>query len=174
MVKKYVIFIYFMAMLILLAMAVTSCRSVRYVPVETVKHDSVYFNKVVRDSIHVKDSVLVIVKGDTVTEFRYKYIYRDKAKTDTAYVSRTDTLRVPYPVEAKLTKWQQFKMEAGGYAIALAVILVIAVAGYFVMKIVIRFVIPNNPITGLLFGDTGAIRITEEDLKELKEIIICQ
>ena len=120
-------------MLILLAMAVTSCRSV--VPVETVKHDSVYFNKVVRDSIHVKDSVLVIVKGDTVTEFRYKYVYRDKAKTDTLYVSRTDTIRVPYPVEAKLTKWQQFKMEAGGYAIALAVILVIAVAGYFVMKI---------------------------------------
>ena len=135
MVKKSVIFIYFMAMLILLAMAVTSCRSVRYVPVETVKHDSVYFNKVVRDSIHVKDSVLVIVKGDTVIEFRYKYVYRDKAKTDTAYVSRTDTIRVPYPVEAKLTKWQQFKMEAGGYAIALAVILVIAVAGYFVMKI---------------------------------------
>lgn len=41
-------------------------------------------------------------------------------------------------------------------------------------KGVIRFVIPNNPITGLLFGDTEAIRITEEDLKELKEIIICQ
>lgn len=41
-------------------------------------------------------------------------------------------------------------------------------------KGVIRFVIPNSPITGLLFGDTGAIRITEEDLKELKDIIICQ
>lgn len=135
MVKRLAIFFYFMAMLVLIAMAVTSCRSTRYVPVETAKHDSVYFNKVVRDSVHVKDSVLVIVKGDTVIEFRYKYIYRDKAKTDTAYVSRTDTIRVPYPVEAELTKWQRFKMEAGGYAIALAVILVIAVAGYFVMKI---------------------------------------
>lgn len=135
MAKKLTIFLYFLGMTILLASAICSCRSVRCVPVETVKHDSVYFNKVVRDSIHVKDSVLVIVKGDTVTEFRYKYVYRDKEKTDTAYVSRTDTLRVPYPVEAKLTKWQQFKMEAGGYAIALAVILVITVAGYFVMKI---------------------------------------
>ena len=123
-----------MAMLVLLAMAVTSCRSVRYVPVETVKHDSVYVGKVVRDSVFVKDSVLV-VKGDTVTEYRWKYVFKYKNRTDTAYVSRTDTLRVPYPVEAKLTKWQQFKMEAGGYAIALAVILVIAVAGYFVMKI---------------------------------------
>ena len=135
MVKKYVIFIYFLAMLVLLAMAVTSCRSVRYVPVETVKHDSVYFNKVVRDSIHVKDSVLVIVKGDTVTEFRYKYVYRDKAKTDTAYVSRTDTIRVPYPVEAKLTKWQQFKMDVGGYAIFAVVIMVLIVVGYMVYKL---------------------------------------
>ena len=30
--------------------------------------------------------------------------------------------------------------------------------------------IPNNPITGLLFEDTGAIRITEDDLKDLKEL----
>lgn len=123
-----------MAMLVLLAMAVTSCRSVRYVPVETVKHDSVYVGKVVRDSVFVKDSVLV-VKGDTVTEYRWKYVFKYKNRTDTLYVSRTDTIRVPYPVEARLTKWQRFKMEAGGYAIALAVILVIAVAGYFVMKI---------------------------------------
>lgn len=134
MVKKSVILLYFMAMLVLLAMAVTSCRSVRYVPVETVKHDSVYVGKVVRDSVFVKDSVLV-VKGDTVTEYRWKYVFKYKNRTDTLYVSRTDTIRVPYPVEARLTKWQRFKMEAGGYAIALAVILVIAVAGYFVMKI---------------------------------------
>ena len=123
-----------MAMLVLLAMAVTSCRSTRYVPVETVKHDSVYVGKVVRDGVFVKDSVLV-VKGDTVTEYRWKYVFKYKDRTDTLYVNRTDTIRVPYPVEAKLTKWQQFKMEAGGYAIALAVILVITVAGYFVMKI---------------------------------------
>ena len=123
-----------MAMLVLLAMSVTSCRSVRYVPVGTVKHDSVYFNKVVRDSIHVKDSVLVIVKGDTVTEFRYKYIYRDKAKTDTLYVSRTDTIRVPYPVEAKLTKWQRFKMEAGGVAIGGFFLLLAAIVAYIVYR----------------------------------------
>lgn len=134
MVKRLAIFFYFMAMLVLIAMAVTSCRSVRYVPVETVKHDSVYFNKILTDSVYVKDSVFV-VKGDTVTEYRYRYVYRYKDRTDTAYVNRTDTIRVPYPVEAELTKWQRFKMEAGGYAIALAVILVIAVSGYFVMKI---------------------------------------
>lgn len=134
MVKKSVIFIYFMAMLILLAMAVTSCRSVRYVPVETVKHDSVYVGKVVRDSVFVKDSVLV-VKGDTVTEYRWKYVFKYKNRTDTLYVSRTDTIRVPYPVEAKLTKWQQFKMDAGGYAIALIIITILVIVGYMVYKL---------------------------------------
>ena len=126
--------LYIYIIIILLTPAIWSCRSVRYVPVETVKHDSVYFNKVVRDSIHVKDSVLVIVKGDTVTEFRYKYVYRDKAKTDTAYVSRTDTIRVPYPVEAKLTKWQQFKMGAGGVAIGGFFLLLAAIVAYIVYR----------------------------------------
>lgn len=123
-----------MAMLVLLAIAVTSCRSVRYVPVETVKHDSVYVGKVVRDSVFVKDSVLV-VKGDTVTEYRWKYVFKYKDRTDTLYVNRTDTIRVPYPVEAKLTKWQQFKMEAGGYAIALIIITILIIVGYMVYKL---------------------------------------
>ena len=126
--------LYIYIIIILLTPAIWSCRSTRYVPVETVKHDSVYVGKVVRDSIHVKDSVLVIVKGDTVTEFRYKYVYRDKAKTDTAYVRRTDTLRVPYPVEAKLTKWQQFKMEAGGVAIGGFFLLLAAIVAYIVYR----------------------------------------
>lgn len=134
MVKKSVIFLYFLAMLVLLAIAVTSCRSVRYVPVETVKHDSVYFNKVVRDSVFVKDSVLV-VKGDTVTEYRWKYVFKYKDRTDTLYVNRTDTIRVPYPVEAKITKWQRFKMEAGGYAIALIIITILIIVGYMVYKL---------------------------------------
>ena len=134
MVKKSVIFLYFLAMLVLLAIAVTSCRNVRYVPVGTVKHDSVYVGKVVRDSVFVKDSVLV-VKGDTVTEYRWKYVFKYKNRTDTLYVSRTDTIRVPYPVEAKLTKWQQFRMDVGGYAVVAVVVLVFAIVGCSLYRI---------------------------------------
>lgn len=136
MVKKSVIFLYFLAMLVLLAIAVTSCRSVRYVPVETVKHDSVYVGKVVRDSVFVKDSVLV-VKGDTVTEYRWKYVFKYKNRTDTLYVNRTDTIRVPYPVEVekKLTLWQRVKIGLGGYAMAAAIITVLVVFGRLVYKL---------------------------------------
>lgn len=35
----------------------------------------------------------------------------------------------------------------------------------------IRFALPDNPITNLLFGDTGAIKITDADILELKKII---
>ncbi len=37
-------------------------------------------------------------------------------------------------------------------------------------KGVIRFKLPENPVFSLLFGDTGAIKITEADFMELKDI----
>ena len=133
MVKKSVIFIYFLAMLVLLAMAVTSCRSVRYVPVETVKHDSLYLSTVSTDSVYIKDSVL-IMKGDTVTEYRWRYIYKYKDRIDTAYVNRTDSVQVPYPVEKRLTRWERVKMEAGGVAIGGFFLLLAAIVAYIVYR----------------------------------------
>lgn len=112
--------------LILLASAIWSCRSVKYVPVESIQYDSVYLNKVVKDSIYIKDSVL-FVKGDTIIEYRYKYIYQYKDKTDTLYVTKTDSVQVPYPVEKQLTWWQQFRIDVGGWAIGIVVILITAI-----------------------------------------------
>lgn len=119
---------------ILLTSAICSCRSVKYVPVETIQYDSVYLNKIVKDSIYVKDSVL-IVRGDTVTEYRYKYIYQYKDMTDTVYATKTDSVQVPYPVEKQLTKWQQFKVDIGGWAIGILLILVIFVIRYIIYNI---------------------------------------
>lgn len=109
-------------------LAVCSCSPrVRYVPVETVKHDSVYLNSARVDSVFVKDSTFVFHKGDTVTEYRYKYVYKYRDRTDTAYVTRQDTIRVPYPVEVekRLTLWQHVKVQLGGVAMAGFVLLVV-------------------------------------------------
>lgn len=38
-------------------------------------------------------------------------------------------------------------------------------------KGVVRLTLPDNPLTNILFGDTGAIRITDTDLIELKKLI---
>jgi hypothetical protein len=79
-----------------------------YVPVETTKSDTVYLNRVQLDSIYMRDSVFIEKSGDTIREFQYKYIYRFKDRTDTLYISKTDSIQVPYPVEVVKYKTPQW------------------------------------------------------------------
>ncbi len=111
-----------------LLFVIYSCRTVKYVPVETVKVDTTYINKLQRDSIYMLDSVYVKEKGDTVLIEKYKYLYRDKLVRDTLYMAKTDSIQVPYPVEKELTKWQQFRMNFGGWIIMIMVIIILIVA----------------------------------------------
>lgn len=104
---------------ILLTSAIWSCRSVKYVPVEVVKTDTTYINKVQRDSIYQLDSIYIRDKGDTILITKTKYIYRDKLIRDTVYASRVDSIQVPYPVEKELTHWEQFRLDVGGWAIGI-------------------------------------------------------
>lgn len=103
----------------------TSCRSVQYVPVETVKKDSIYINKIQHDSIYRRDSVYIDRSGDTIYIYKDRYLYKYKNLTDTVYISRVDSINVPYMVEKKLTRWQSIKMELGGWAFAAIVIIII-------------------------------------------------
>ena len=118
----------FMCMLFVIC----SCRTVKYVPVETVKVDTTYINKLQRDSIYMLDSVYVKEKGDTVLIEKYKYLYRDKLVRDTLYMAKTDSIQVPYPVEKELTKWQKLCINVGGWAIGIVIIGIIAVMGRLV------------------------------------------
>ena len=121
--------------IILLALAICSCRSIQYGPVETVRTDSVYLNGVERDSVHLRDSVFVREKGDTVWLERCKYLYRDRVTHDTVSVVKVDTVRIPYPVERELTRWQRFKMDAGGVAFGGIVVIVLVVVGWMVYRL---------------------------------------
>ena len=119
----------------LLASAIWSCRAVRYVPVETVKTEKEYIDRWKRDSIHVLDSVFVLVKGDTVFRDRYKTVCKDRILHDTTFIERVDSVQVPYPVEKRLTRWQSFKMEVGGFAFAGVGVVVLVVVGRMVYKL---------------------------------------
>lgn len=121
--------------IIVLVLAICSCRSVKYVPVETVKHDSIYINKVQVDSVYHRDSIYVVDKGDTVFLYKDRYIYKYKDRTDTLYITNTYSIQVPYPVEKELTKWQQFRMDFGGWAIAAVIIIVLIFFGRLVYKL---------------------------------------
>lgn len=111
------------------------CKQVQYVPVETVRMDSIYLTQTLRDSIVRYDSVYVRDKGDTLYVERWKYLYRDKVRVDTLVSVRVDTLAVPYPVEKKLTRWEQFRLDVGGYALFAVVIVILIVVGYMVYKL---------------------------------------
>lgn len=89
------------------------CTTTKYVPVPSVSVDSVYVDRWLRDSVYLHDSVFVnqYSKGDTlfVDKVVTRYKYKDKLRHDTVAVVRVDSVRVPYPVEKQLTKWEEFK-----------------------------------------------------------------
>ena len=108
-------------LLFLAILAATSCTRHVYVPVETTKSDTVYLNRVQIDSIYMRDSVFIEKSGDTIREFQYKYIYRFKDRIDTLYISKTDSIQVPYPVEVVKYKTPQWCWWALGGIVLLLV-----------------------------------------------------
>lgn len=123
------------AVVVLLILLLCSCRSTRYVPVETVRTDTLYQKVVQRDSIHIHDSVTIREKGDTVMIDHWRTQWRDRLQRDTIYRSRTDSVQVPYPVEKKLTRWQQVCIDYGKLTMGATVILVIFIIVWIVRRL---------------------------------------
>lgn len=97
------------AVLLIVLWLFTSCKSKTvYVPVESVK--TKYRDKLVKDSVHILDSVFLYSRNDTVFLNKYRFVYKDKLVKDT--VNLKDTIRIPYPVkgdtiEVNKLKWYQ-------------------------------------------------------------------
>lgn len=104
-----------------------SCRTTKYVPVESTKtrteyktlavHDTVRDTVLKHNNVYKHDSVIVTAKGDTVFVDRWHTLMQvtvDKGKTlhsnvvhDTIYINKADSVTVPEPVERQLTKWEK-------------------------------------------------------------------
>lgn len=98
----------------LLHVLLSGCASHRVtVGGSTQKTDTVYRMNMVRDTVLVKDSVLVSIfsAGDTVYKTREVWRWRDRVnvRVDTVYKGalRVDTVRVPVAVEKKLSWWER-------------------------------------------------------------------
>ncbi|QIU95560.1 hypothetical protein [Bacteroides faecium] len=99
-----------------------SCRT-QYVPVETVRTEYKTRDSIRVDSIYNQDSIYVLVKGDTIYQYRYKYLYKYQYLNRTDTVIKIDSVQVPYPVEKQLSRWQSIKQDIGGIAIGMIVAL---------------------------------------------------
>lgn len=126
-------------MLLLLAM-LASCKTTRYVSVP--EYHQEYVNRtdtfLRSDTVFRLDSVVIRQKGDTTViekmRWQNRFVNVYKVKTDT--IMKSDSIRVPYPVERRLTKWEQFKMDVGGWAVGIASAALFALVVYLVMWIV--------------------------------------
>ena len=95
----------YIIILLILAVCFTSCRT-QYIPVESVRTEYKTRDSIRIDSIYQRDSIYTLVKGDTVYQYRYKYLYRYLTTNRTDTILKNDSIRVPYPVEKQLNRWQ--------------------------------------------------------------------
>lgn len=127
---------------ILFVLMLQGCRT-KYVSVP--EYHNVYVTKhdtlTKHDSVYQKEFVDRFVKGDTVfltktkVDYRYKNIYKTLYRDSI----KTDSVRVPYPVEKKLSRWQGLKMEVGGWAIGVLSVVVLGTIVYIIMWLVRKY-----------------------------------
>ena len=123
---------------ILMAVALlTGCKT-QYIPVpeyhEIVVHHADTLLRV--DSVQLRDSVIIRVQGDTITQEVWRW--RDRVKYDTRIVYRdsirVDSVRVPYPVERKQTAWERTMQNVGKISLFLIVTSICFMLVYLLLR----------------------------------------
>lgn len=114
-------FVFIVSLLMLAGCASTRHASTTRIDRDSTYHytrqlDSLYRAFWQRDSVYKRDSIYIYEKGDTVTKYvektLYKWstrtdtVYRDRLRVDTLYIERTDSVTVEKPVYIeKPIKW---------------------------------------------------------------------
>jgi hypothetical protein len=119
---------------LVVCVVMVGCRTLPEPVAVRVERDSIYLSRVERDSVFVRDSVLIREKGDTVYRDRWRVEYRERVLRDTAYIERNDTITNVVEVERALSWWERTRMAAGDVALlALGV-----VAAWRILKLRIK------------------------------------
>ena len=123
----------YIILLLILAICCVSCRT-QYIPVESVRTEYKTRDSIRFDSIYQRDSVYMLVKGDTIYQYRYKYLYRYLTTNRTDTILKHDSIPIPYPVEKQLSRWQTIKMELGGWAFGIIILFTLIIIGQIIFK----------------------------------------
>ena len=146
----------FIAAIILLS----SCKSVQYVPVETTHVEHYHHTDTVkeRDSVIVEKTTTIKEADNEIlakyglqlknnekaililsNEFQKLVSEKQESKIDT--IIKVDSIQVPYPIEKKLSKWEQVKMDLGGIAFGGCLLAVALMICFFIRKYKKNFVV---------------------------------
>lgn len=144
----------------ILVTVMCSCRSVKYVPVES-SADSVVVEKLVEvrlppDSATIRallecdeNGKVVLSRLDIANSRNAQarltidslgnLLAKMRTMPDTVYlpskeVTVTKEMKVSYPVEKELTRWQQMKLELGGWASGIIITAALIIVGWMVYK----------------------------------------
>lgn len=137
-----------------------SCRSIKYVPVES-KSDSIVVEKLTEiqippDSATISALLECDEKGKIVLhklniatsknaqaqltiDSLGNLLAKIKTLQDTVYLPSqeviiTKEVKVPYPIEKELTKWQKFRIDFCDWIIVCVIIIISIVVGYMIYK----------------------------------------
>lgn len=120
--------------ILVISLCLAACRSIEYVPVETIRTEYKTRDSIRYDSIYKHDSIFYQVKGDSIYKYvkqmEYRYIFINRRDT----VLKTDSIQVPYPVEKELSRWQAMKIELGGWAFGIIIAFALIVCIWIVIK----------------------------------------
>lgn len=128
-------------MLLLAYISLSSCASHKDVPIVMTNTITDVQKEIVEkhDSIYVRDSIYEYLEARNDTVVKYKYVYKtkyvDKPYKEYVYINKSDTINVPYPVERKLSWWEQTKIRYGGYALCSGFAFIIIIVGFMVRRI---------------------------------------
>lgn len=141
--------------------ALWSCRSVKYVPVESCA-DSIVVEKLVEVQLPPDSSTIrallecdengrVVLSWLDIANSKNaqaqltidslgNLLAKMRTQPDTVYlpskeVTVTKEVKVPYPVEKDLTRWQQMKLELGGWSFGIIIATTLIIIGWIVYKI---------------------------------------
>ena len=144
----------------LLISAICSCRSVKYVPIES-STDSIVVEKLVEVQLPPDSSTIrALLECDENGKVVLSWLDIANSKNaqaqltidslgnllaklrtlpDTVYLPSKEVVvskkeKVPYPVEKELTRWQRMKMELGGWAFGIIIAFSLIIVGLIVYK----------------------------------------
>lgn len=117
---------------VLVLLFFVSCTKTLYVPVENTKIE--YQDKIIesKDSIYLKDSVIIFIKGDTVFKDRYKTKLVYKERIDTFTYIKVDTISKPVIIEKE--KKIGFVQQTINYISYFALIILIGILIFYFIK----------------------------------------
>lgn len=120
----------FLLLAIMILGLLSSCKT-KYVAVPEYHTEYVYRTDSIqlRDSIYMQDSIYIIKSGDTVTTYKIKYVYRDRYRDVVKVDSfiKTDSIRVPYPVEKEISLFKKIRFGVNGLLVGVVLLVLFLV-----------------------------------------------